>query len=453
MDDFINQIYKASDFILRKMKNRLLLFILIAILVTLFLLPNFYRNKWGVVETVRYEDWQTRYDRLVIARLVKTRQDGFLSASGLLGLGDVKEWNYLNRTNKRQFNAYLHGDNFKTYFVYKSNPGFQGVLYGIFDQFPVADQSTKLKLFRGFTALASAVVFGIIVSASIQEFGWLSGILILFFTAFSEWTILPAGTIFYNYWSFYLPALLTTYLLAKAENKNKLESKKIYSVIFLSVLMKIVLSGFDFVTTVLVMTTVPLIFLSIYYKWSGKLLFERLIKTGLVLLAATLTGLLILSLQIVTSTGDVESAGSHIFDRLAIYTIETPATFEEVEASTKVSTLAVTAKYFTIPALAIHFQNTTLHILYWHLVTVFFLFSIFFFLRYRLTDQVFPNRGIALVAATWYSLLAPLSWFVIFKKHSFIHTHVNPIVWQMPFTLLGLALCGFVITELFKRKV
>ena len=425
----------------------------VAIFGTLFLLPNFYRNKWGVVETVRYEDWQTRYDRLVVARLVKTRQDGFLSASGLLGLGDVKEWNYLHRTNKRQFNAYINGDSFKSYFVYKSNPGFQGVLYGIFDQIPFASQSTKLKVFRGFTALASALVFGIIVSVSIREFGWPSGILILLFAAFSAWTILPAGTIFYNYWSFYLPPLLTTYLLAEADNKNNFEPKKIYSIIFITVLMKIVLSGFDFVTTVLVMTTVPFIFFSIYHKWGWKLLVERLIKTGLVLLAATLTGLLILSLQIITSTGDLQSAGSHIFDRLAIYTIENPATVEEVEASAKASTLAVTARYFTIPALAIHFQKTTVQILYWHLVLVFLLFSIVFFLRHRLTGEIFPNRGIALVAATWYSLLAPLSWFVIFKKHSFIHTHVNPMVWQMPFTLLGLALCGFVIMEFFKRKV
>jgi hypothetical protein len=435
------------------MKKTVLPFVLIAILAAFFLLPNFYRNKWGVVETVRYEDWQTRYDRLVIARLVKTRQEGFLSASGLLGLGDVKEWNYLSRTNRRQFNAYINGDNFKTYIAYQSNPGFQGVLYGIFDQIPFFNQSTKLKLFRGFTALVSAMVFGIIVSVSVREFGWLSGILILTFAAFSEWTILPAGNIFYNLWSFYLPPLLTTYLLAEADKKNKFESKRIYSVIFITVLMKIVLSGFDFVTTVLVMTTVPFVFFSIYNKWDWKLLLDRLIKTSLVLLAATLTGLLILSLQIASYTGGFESAGSHIFERLAIYTVENPTIFGETDASAETSTLAVAVSYFAVQALAIHFPKITVQILYWHLVLVFLLFSIVFFLRHRLADQVFPTRGIALVASTWYSLLAPLSWFVIFKKHSFIHTHVNPVVWQMPFTLLGLALCGFVIMELFKRKV
>lgn len=434
------------------MKKTVLPFVLVAILAALFLLPNFYRNKWGVVEVVRYEDWQTRYDRLVIARLVKTRQEGFLSASGLLGLGDVKEWNYLSRTNRRQFNAYINGDNFKTYVAYQSNPGFQGVLYGIFDQIPYFNQSTKLKLFRGFTAIVSALVFGIIVSVSVREFGWLSGLLILLFAAFSEWTILPAGNIFYNYWSFYLPPLLTTYLLAEADKKNKFESKKIYSVIFITVLMKIVLSGFDFVTTVLVMTTVPFIFFSIHKKWGWKLLLDRLIKTGLVLLAATLTGLLILSLQIAIHTGGFESAGSHIFERLTIYTVETPALSGAMDVNAETSTLAVAGSYFAVQAVAIHFPNLTVQILYWHLVLVFLICSVLFFLKYPLTDQVFSNKGIALIAATWYSLFAPLSWFVIFKKHSFIHTHVNPMVWQMPFTLLGLAVCGFVIIELFKRK-
>ena len=50
----------------------------------------------------------------------------------------------------------------------------------------------------------------------------------------------------------------------------------------------------------------------------------------------------------------------------------------------------------------------------------------------------------ALSIATWFSILAPLSWFVIFKGHSYIHTHMNYITWHMPFTLLGFALFGLV---------
>jgi hypothetical protein len=57
----------------------------------------------------------------------------------------------------------------------------------------------------------------------------------------------------------------------------------------------------------------------------------------------------------------------------------------------------------------------------------------------------------ALIGATWFAILAPLSWFVIFKAHSYIHTHMNAITWHMPFTLFGFALTGFVISNIMKR--
>src|SRR5512141_535777 len=94
------------------------LFFGIAVLV---LLPNFYRNHGAVVDSAYYTDWQTRYDRLIVARLVKTRQDGFFSAGGLMGLGDVTEIGYESRTNRHQFNTYFNNEKFETYYVYKSN--------------------------------------------------------------------------------------------------------------------------------------------------------------------------------------------------------------------------------------------------------------------------------------------------------------------------------------------
>jgi hypothetical protein len=52
----------------------------------------------------------------------------------------------------------------------------------------------------------------------------------------------------------------------------------------------------------------------------------------------------------------------------------------------------------------------------------------------------------------WFSLLAPLSWFVIFKAHSYIHTHMNFIVWQMPFTFFGFAACGLLVERFFAHR-
>ena len=57
---------------------------------------------------------------------------------------------------------------------------------------------------------------------------------------------------------------------------------------------------------------------------------------------------------------------------------------------------------------------------------------------------------IALIWTTWFSILAPLSWFVIFKAHSYIHTHMSFLLWQMPFTFFGFAVFGSVVIAWMK---
>jgi hypothetical protein len=51
----------------------------------------------------------------------------------------------------------------------------------------------------------------------------------------------------------------------------------------------------------------------------------------------------------------------------------------------------------------------------------------------------------ALIMASWFSILAPLSWFVVFKAHSYSHLELNFIVWQMPFTFFGAAITGLAV--------
>jgi len=72
-------------------------------------------------------------------------------------------------------------------------------------------------------------------------------------------------------------------------------------------------------------------------------------------------------------------------------------------------------------------------------------------LRMKVRLPIDKAKTTALIAGTWFAILAPLSWFVIFKSHSYIHTHMNAITWHMPFTIFGFALTGFVGTQLFSN--
>jgi len=90
---------------------------------------------------------------------------------------------------------------------------------------------------------------------------------------------------------------------------------------------------------------------------------------------------------------------------------------------------------------------------YLYLIAVFLAVSIAVLRRANADASVERRRrDSALVCATWLSLLAPLSWIVIFKAHSFVHAGINFILWQMPFTFFGFALCGVACRNVFRKR-
>ena len=87
-------------------------------------------------------------------------------------------------------------------------------------------------------------------------------------------------------------------------------------------------------------------------------------------------------------------------------------------------------------------SNFLLKVRYVYLIVLFIVMSVLLFLRSKKMMAERRQHYIALIWTTWFSILAPLSWFVIFKAHSFIHTHMSFLLWQMPFTFFGFAVFG-----------
>ena len=83
-----------------------------------------------------------------------------------------------------------------------------------------------------------------------------------------------------------------------------------------------------------------------------------------------------------------------------------------------------------------------LKVRYGYLIVLFIVMSILLFLRRKRVMAHRQQQHIALIWTTWFSMLAPLSWYVIFKAHSYIHTHMSFLLWQMPFTFFGFAVLG-----------
>ena len=152
---------------------------------------------------------------------------------------------------------------------------------------------------------------------------------------------------------------------------------------------------------------------------------------------------------------------NHIVFSFFVRTYANPQEYPEYAASLAANPIDVTASYFRgiyldldhyfrVPSDFI--TNFFLQTRYLYLVVLFAAVAALLLFFVRKSPAPARQRALALAAATGFSLLAPLSWFIIFKSHSFIHTFMNNIVWQMPFTIYGFALCGVFLQTVLSPK-
>jgi hypothetical protein len=440
------------------MKRDFWAFLLFFLGGTIFLTPNFYyHDQVNVVESSYYRLWERTYERVVVARLAKSQQDGIFSAGGLLGLADVEgEWDF---DPDHQYEVYNSGKGFDSYIPYESNPGIQGIVFSIVDLITERTPEQTIVMFRVTVAFLSALVVAFLSACIAIEFSWLSAVLILVFSVLSEWIILPAGNLYWNLWAFYLPFATTMLMLHKASKSGNYASSKILLALFITTLAKVLFTGFEMITTTLIMTTVPFVFYAIRDKWQTKMFIERMIKAGIVLAMATVAGLSILILQIGIVEGSTKGAADYIKDTLDRRAFGDPDEYKKGSKKAYLDSISAKKSDVILTYLKINAFNTQTkpaiwQLPYWQMISLFAIFTLLFLIKHRNGfHEENSRKGKALVLATWYSMAAPLSWLIIFTPTSFIHTFLFPMAWQMPFILLGLALCGYVFLDLFRFKI
>lgn len=427
--------------------------VIIILLTVLILTPGFYRNQWQAAGKKWFYDWRKLQEHLVIARLVQSRQGGIFSYGGLLGFGNTNSWDPATISVDKDYQTYFENGTFQSYYAYTSNPGAEGMLFSLFAQLLHFSPAFNLKLYHGVVSLLSALVLGLFVYWVVIELGWMSGLLTLLFIASSEWMTLFGGNIFWNLWAFYLPlAVVSFYLMNTSLSKNYKQST-ISIILAIAIFVKCLFNGFEYFTTALLMPIIPFIFYAIRDSWGWILMFQRVFKSAIGLLTGMLAALLILLLQIMQTTTNPQDAFVTILNTVGRRTYGDPMQYTVEAASLNAKLIPVLMTYINGRAMLF---SQVLHTKKWpgdvSFLALFILFIGFTVLLLILTRSQTDskNRGIslALIIATWMAALAPLSWFILFKSHSYFHTQMNYIIWQMPFTLYGFALCGYTLQRI-----
>jgi hypothetical protein len=428
---------------------------------TAVLFLGFDGNAWRAADPDFFDKHQIAMESFIVGRILKSARDGVFSAGGLPGLAgpDAEPPDIENPNYQFQYQAYRDSLPFQSYAVYKSQNGGQGMLFGALNAvLPFSPQDT-LALFHGLTSLLSAAALGLILAWFHREFGLAAGVTALIGAALAQWLTVFGRNLWWSIWAFYLPMAVVLIYLIRRRDRSALPPARFGIVVFAAVLGKCFFNGYEYVTTTLIMMVAPLVYFAFRDGIGWRRFLSGLLASVAASILAILASMTALCIQIASVTGNFTDGIDHIVYSLLRRSYANPQMFPaDYAASLNADPVGVVITYLKgifldlnnyIAAPNAWVATYVFQIRYLYLIILFVGASIALLALLRAPHAAgLRPRGRALVAALWFSLLAPLSWLVIFKAHSYVHTFMNNLVWQMPFTLFGFAACGLTLHAL-----
>ncbi len=426
---------------------------------------GFLFNAWHIAEQEWFDTHQRDTESLIIGRMVKSRQDGIFSVGGLTGAGITtniqQDWISENQIDN-QYAAYLNSGSFDKFSPYMSQPGGQGIIFSLLDGLIPLSPQVKLWLFYVLTALLSAIALTLIVNWFYEEFGGWVAIFVVGSAVLAQWLTVFGKNLWWSLWAFYLPMIAILYFLKRYRGPENRQFIRLGILIFGAVSIKCFINGYEYITTTLVMMVTPCVYYVILDKWSKHQCVKSVLAAGLGSGVAIFFSLIMLCFQIGAAKDGFMDGVAHVLWSFGKRTYGEVGDYPAVyAASLEAGTIGVVItymngiffdfnNYLSVPNSFI--SNLLLKIRYIYLIVLFIAMSALLFLRGQKMIVAQRRQEIALIWTAWFSILAPLSWFVIFKAHSYIHIHMSFLLWQMPFTLFGFALFGAAIITWTKNK-
>ena len=421
---------------------------------------GFLSNAWHVAEQEWFDTHQRDTESLIVGRMVKSRQDGIFSVGGLTGAGitSIEQWITSEQIDAQYF-TYLNKLSFDEFAPYMSQTGGQGIIFSLLDRFIPLSPQIKLWSFYVLTALLSAIAVTAIIGWFYEEFGGWVAIFVLCSAVLSQWLTVFGKNLWWSLWAFYLPMIVVLYYLKRNRVPANRQFIKFGILIFGSVFIKCFINGYEYITTTLVMMVTPCIYYAVLDKWNRHQCLKWTFAAGLGSGVAIFFSLMVLCFQIGAVKGGFMDGIAHVIWSFGKRTYGEAQDYPVVyAASLEAGTIGVVITYMNgiffdlnnyLSITNAFVSDFLLKIRYVYLIVLFILMSILLFIRSTAKQR---QRNIALIWTTWFSILAPLSWYVIFKAHSYIHTHMSFLLWQMPFTFFGFAVFGAAVMVWTKKN-
>lgn len=410
-------------------------------------------NPLHIVESDRFSNFARPAESLAIGRIIQSGTNGILSDGGLCGRcmpenDSVDQIDY-------QYEAYQNDLECRRFVPYKSQTGGHAMLYGLLDRvFPFSGTS-KLFIFRALNAALLAALLSVIIGWVYLEFGMIPSAMIFLSILLTPWFTLLGRNIWYALWTNFLPVAIMLVLLRKESSTGKWMGWKAGLAGTLAILTNFIMNGYEWVSTTLIMAFMPIVYYYLKDRWQFRKLTIRLLQLSGGVILSIGVSFSVLAWQIASLTGRFKDGFDWLYFSFLKRTyggteeIMNTEYARQVESSlSHVIYIYLGGTAFYLPPFLEELIPPPLNKIYFaQIILLFLLVTIFLLIRTGGKHQkIRLNSNIrALIFTTWVSIIAPLSWFIIFKGHAFSHWHMNNITWFMPFCLFGFAMTGTAI--------
>lgn len=239
-------------------------------------------------------------------------------------------------------------------------------------------------------------------------------------------------------WIYFLPMCLSICVM----KSNNTSSRLFYLIIFpfISILLKC-LNGYEFMSTVLINMEIPIIYY--YLKKNAKMI--NLIKICSIVGISGILGFVVAIMlhvkKLLVITNDLKSAFNlflyPIIYRTNLLGYKLPELSGIIGKDYKIFEKSLNVSM--VEVLEIYLLNSKI-------MLVIILLIIF------IIKDLKNKENIPLIVSIILSFVGVLSWIILAKGHSYIHTHINPVLWNIPFLMLSFAYFGIQFEKYVRRK-
>lgn len=413
-------------------RNRMHQITLLVFFLLFFL--SFSRNLLRVADPEHFRTFAEATEQMIYGRLAYAGEHGIFHAGGLMVMGYGRP--ELQPDRPTMYQIFVSGQQVPNPWFYRSNPGWQGILFSFITQISPLDHQQEALLLRGVASAISASICTLLLGWVMRTFslgvalGTGIGLLC------SSGLIVSGGHVYWISGLLFWPCYVCIRQLERHKGPPKTYAWRAALWIGIAFWLKGQVLGFELLTCTAVASLIPIAFYAVRDRWTFPQLLRWVLPVSVAITMATTLTAAILLVQIGQLPNQDTTGIAYLQERLAVRT--TGGTYRgssaaDLEESFSASYGAVFQQYLHPPVFALPATELTNRLLGRYRVLPFWLVGLMALICTALSIRRKAAGTKALLITTWLSILALPSWLILFKSHAYLHLHLNFLGWYLPF--------------------